>query len=124
MAVTRGVAISAYSAPFSKGAKVYKENIASGTITSAQVAASTLPVSKLKYAYVTGTLTTDAAVVAKAHGLGAVPTVAIVFPRGTGAKINGAASALVGLASVSASTSANIYVTGQAGAGYAAFVLL
>lgn len=42
MAPSRGIAISAYSPPFSKGAKIYGANIQSGVITSAHIADGTI----------------------------------------------------------------------------------
>mgnify|MGYP001590183917 CR=1 FL=1 len=39
---SRGNAISAYSAPFSKGAKIYGANIQSGVVTSAHIADGTI----------------------------------------------------------------------------------
>lgn len=91
---SRGVAISAYSPAFAKGAKVFSGNI--------------------RMSKVSGTIANSGVVYAVAHGLGAAPSVVFLTPKGTVGGLKAAATSAnsVGLATVSAATSTNIYVAG------------
>jgi len=104
MPTSRGENVSAYIPAFSKGAKVYTGN--------------------MKYSITSGTLATDAATVAIAHGLGAIPATVIVTMKGTAAKLNQSASACVGEASASARTATNVYIAGSAGTMYQVYCIL
>jgi len=150
---SRGIAISAYSAPFSKGAKIYGANIQSGVVTSAHIADGTVVAAevadgaitsaklgagavtsakvanngivkaKIRSAVITGTITSSGITYAKAHGLGAIPNVVIVSVRDTLAKIS--AGTNVGESSASARTSTNIYLVGRPhGAKYTAYCIV
>lgn len=184
MPATRGIAISAYLPPFSKGAKVYGENIQSGVITSAHIQDGTVVAADVKAGAITsaklgagavvaskigaaavtsaaigaaavvaanigagavtsakigagavkysktrsflasGTLATDSATVAIAHGLSAVPSLVIVTLKSTAAKLNSNTSSQVGEASASARTTANVYIAGSGGTGYQVYCLV
>lgn len=140
---SRGAAISAYSPAFAKGAKVYGANIAPDSITSAHIAAGTIVAAdvaagsitsaklgtgaatfaKMRAAQITGNITSSGITYAKAHGLGAVPSLVIVSLRATLAHISGGAS--VGEAKASARTSTNFYVVGKPhGVGFAALCIV
>lgn len=98
---SRGPAISAYSTPFSKGAKVYGENIQSGVITSAHIANGTVVAADVKDGAITsgkigtGAVTSvkigAAAVISAKIGAGAVKTANLADGSVTSAKIGAAA---------------------------------
>lgn len=78
---SRGSAISAYSAPFSKGAKIYGDNIQSGVITSAHIANGTIVAADVAAGSITSAKIGTGAVLATALGAGSVTSAKI----GTGA---------------------------------------
>lgn len=77
---SRGYAISAYSVPFSKGAKIYGANIQSAVVTSAHIAAGTV---------VAGDIGAGSVTSAKI-GTGAVTNAKILANAVTSAKIRAA----------------------------------
>ncbi len=141
---SRGVAISGYVPAFAEGAKVYGANIASGSVTSANLAGgmSALVASasvtlqkiananvrylKLKAAIVSGTIISANVAYAVTHSLGGVPALAIIQPRyAVNEAKNFTSGAVVGLANASAMTSTKVYVIGsKGGLKYNAFILL
>lgn len=139
---SRGNAISAYSAPFSKGAKIYGANIQSGVVTSAHIADGTVVAAdvaagsitsaklgtaavtnaKMKAAFLSGTLVSGRTTRAIAHGLGVKPKFVVVNALPTLAQAVLSASTVsnqIYLAAASAATSANIYVIGTQAANAA-----
>ena len=125
---SRGPAISAYSAPFSKGAKIYGANIQSGAITSANFGSGAVTYAKMKAAFLSGTLVSGQTTRAIAHGLGAKPKSVIVVPLLTLAQAISARVPSIVLSTASAATTTNIYVIGSqasnAALKYAAYVQL
>lgn len=142
MTNSRGIAISAYSPAFAKGAKVYGDNIQSGAITSAHIANGTVVAAdiaagsvtsakigtgavtnaKMKAAFLSGTLVSGRATRAIAHGLGVKPKFVVVAALPTLAQAVLSAATVhnnIYLAAASAATSANIYVIGTQAANAA-----
>lgn len=74
---SRGIAISAYSAPFSKGAKIYGANIQSGVITSAHIADGTVVAADVAAGSITSAKLGAAAVTSAKIGAGAVTSAKI-----------------------------------------------
>ena len=106
---SRGDAVSAYIPAFGdgvSGAKVYLRN--------------------MKYSIVSGSIANSGVVYAVAHGLGAAPTLVLFQPFGTVGDLKAVATSAnsVGLASVSAATSTNIYVAGAKNSKFRAFCML
>lgn len=87
---SRGIAISAYSPAFSKGAKVYGANIQSGVVTSAHIADGTVVAGELGAASVTSAKIGTGAVVAGTIGAGAVTSAKIGTAAVTNAKMKAA----------------------------------
>jgi len=98
---SRGNCITAYSAPFARGAKVFGAQIQSGAVTSA----------KIKAAFLSGTLVSGLVTYPIAHGLGAVPKFALVCAIATAGQIS-ANHDSVSIAAASAATSTNVYLRG------------
>ncbi len=100
MASSRGTAISAYSAPFSKGALIYGPNIAADAVTSAHIAAGTVVAgdigagsvtsAKLGTGAVTAVKILADAVTSAKIGTGAVTNIKILANAVTSAKIRAA----------------------------------
>lgn len=139
MGVSRGVAISAYSPAFSKGAKVYGANIQSGVVTSAHIAdgtvvageigvgavtsakiatngvhnanisAKSITSAKIRAAFLSGSLVSGKKVFAVAHGLAVRPKFVVACAINTLTEASAAQNNHVSVA-VSAATSANIYL--------------
>lgn len=110
---SRGAAVSAYIPAFSKGAKIYHENIQSGTVK----------LSRLKAFQITGTIISSGITYGVNHGLGAAPALVMVAVRSTKAHIS--AGATVGESSASARSTTKFYVVGQPhGVKYVAYVSL
>ncbi len=136
---SRGYAISAYNAAFSKGAKVYGANIQSGVVTSAHIAegtvvageigagavtsaklgtgavtntklgATSVTSAKIRAAFLSGSLVSGKKVFAVAHGLGVRPKLVVACAINTLTEASAAQNNHVSVA-VSAATSANIYL--------------
>jgi len=114
---SRGNAISAYSAPFARGAKVYGDNIQSGVITSAhiadgtvvaaEVAAGAITSAKIGTGAVTSIKLGAASVISAKIGTGAVLATSIGAGAVISAKIGAGAVLAVALAA-GAVTSAKI----------------
>lgn len=98
---SRGPAISAYNAAFSKGAKIYGDNIQSGTITSAHIASGTVVAADVAAGSITsakigtGAVTSiklgAASVISAKIGTGAVLAAALAAGAVISAKIGAAA---------------------------------
>jgi hypothetical protein len=104
---SRGDAISGYSAPFSKGAKIYTGNI--------------------KAAFLSGTVSgLTSGVVAIAHGLAAVPKFISVVTLAAHANIVAATANEAFLAAASAANATSFYIKTKKGGNvkYGAFVIL
>ena len=116
MANSRGEAISAYSPPFARGAKVYAANIQSKAVTNV----------KMNAAFLSGTLVSGKITKAVAHGLGAKPKFVVVAALPTLAQANSATRIDVYLAAASAASTTNIYIIGtqptNAAVKYVAYV--
>lgn len=128
MANSRGTAISAYIPAFAKGAQIYGENIASGVVIAADIAAGAVTSAKMKAAFLSGTLVSGKTTRAIAHGLGVKPKFVIVNALPTLAQGISASRIDVQLAAASAATSTNFYVIGtqptNAALKYIAYVQL
>lgn len=88
---SRGNAISAYNAAFSKGAKIYGANIQSGVVTSAHIADGTIIAADVAAGSITSAKLGAAAVTSAKIGTSAVTRAKI----GVNAVLNGALSAKV-----------------------------
>ena len=106
MANSRGDALSGYIPAVSKGAKAYAGEIHKAVIS--------------------GTVANSGVVYGFEHGLGKVPSFAMITPKGTVGQLKGVATSAnsVGLATVSAMTSAKIFVAGAKNTHFDAFVIL
>lgn len=99
----RGDNISAYSPPFSKGAKVY--------------------LGQQRGSQTTGAIISSGITYAVTHGLSGIPSLVVVGLRSTKALISGTAT--VGESSASARTSSKVYLVGEPhGIGYSMYSLL
>lgn len=113
MGPSRGNAISAYSAPFSKGALVYGANIQSGVVTSAHIADGTVVAGDIGAGSITSAKIGTGAVVEVKIGAGAVTSAKIGTGAVVAAKIGAAAvtSAKIGAGAIlSAAIAANAVV--------------
>lgn len=103
---SRGDAISAYQPDFQKGARVYSANV--------------------KSAVISGTIANSGVVYGFSHGLSAVPAFVMISPKGTVGQLKAITTSAnsVGLATVSAATSAKFFVAGAKNTYFNAYVLI
>ena len=126
MGNSRGNAISAYIPAFAKGAQIYGENIASGTVLATDVANGAVTAVKMAAAFLSGVLVSGQTTRAIAHGLGVKPKSVIVVPILTAAQAISGKVPQIHLAVASAATTTNFYVIGNqasnAALKYAAYI--
>lgn len=104
----------------------FTTGVTAGGILSAHLASGAVVASKMRAAFLSGTLVSGRIVRAVAHGLSAVPKGVVVCPILTGAQGASAVAITVSVAAASAATSTNIYLIGSQKANgaikYAAYV--
>lgn len=124
------------SAKLGTGA-VTNAKILAGAVTSAKLGAAAIATStliktsavvaaKMRYKVFTSALANSGVVYGFSHNLGVVPAFVFITSRGNAALLKGASTSAnsVGLASVSAATSAKIFVAGSKNAAFTAFILI
>jgi len=123
---SRGNAISAYSPAFSKGAQIYNANIASGTIQASKIAANVLTSGQIKMQKITSAVANSGVVYGLTHTLGVTPSIILFTNRGTVGQLKASATSAnsVGIASVSAATSAKVYYAGAKNTGFVAYLIV
>jgi hypothetical protein len=104
-------------------ANVTKEKIGANAVRTEKISAGAVTKIKMRCAYLTGTVSANIGAFPLAHGLGAVPAIVMVSRRGTSASMVSATNVAVGQSSVSANTSAIVYLAAsKAGVGFAAYI--